>query len=79
MEFHRQILQIQHSMNIRFWFQYVEKALSAFLVALMYFFAIFLPKITHLLVDEFQDICDDECSFVLYALEAENIFLVGDT
>jgi len=37
-----------------------------------------IPKITHLLVDEFQDICDNEYEFMIETLEPKAYFLVGD-
>ena len=38
-----------------------------------------IPYIKHLLVDEFQDICQDEYEFIMYILKAENIFICGDS
>jgi DNA helicase-2/ATP-dependent DNA helicase PcrA len=44
-----------------------------------YYNEIELPEIEHLLVDEFQDVCDDEANFILYSLKANHIFVVGDS
>lgn len=38
-----------------------------------------LPKIEHLLVDEFQDICENEYKFMFNILKCDNFFIVGDT
>ena len=40
---------------------------------------IILPEIEHLLIDEFQDICDNEYEFIVQTLKYENIFFVGDS
>ena len=39
---------------------------------------LFIPPIEHLLVDEFQDICPNEYSFIKTVLHPENIYVVGD-
>lgn len=39
---------------------------------------LFIPSIEHLLVDEFQDICPNEYSFIKTVLHPENIYVVGD-
>ena len=44
-----------------------------------YYNEIELPEIEHLLVDEFQDVCDDEANFIQYSLRAKHIFVVGDS
>ena len=38
-----------------------------------------MPKITHLLVDELQDIADVEFDFIVNTLRAQNLYLVGDS
>ncbi len=41
--------------------------------------SIIMPEVSHLLVDEFQDICDDEYIFIRYATQAKNLFICGDS
>lgn len=38
-----------------------------------------LPEVEHLLIDEFQDICDNEYEFTLETLKPKNYFVVGDS
>lgn len=38
-----------------------------------------IPKIKHLLVDEFQDICENEYEFISNILKPENFFYCGDS
>ena len=38
-----------------------------------------MPKITHLLVDELQDISDVEFDFIVNTLKADNLYFVGDS
>ena len=38
-----------------------------------------MPKITHLLVDELQDIADVEFDFIINTLHAQNLYFVGDS
>ena len=38
-----------------------------------------MPKITHLLVDELQDIADVEFDFIINTLRAQNLYFVGDS
>ena len=38
-----------------------------------------MPKITHLLVDELQDIADVEFDFIVNTLRAQNLYFVGDS
>ena len=40
---------------------------------------LYLPEIDHLLVDEFQDICENEYNFMLNDLKPKNFFAVGDS
>ena len=37
-----------------------------------------LPKIDYLLIDEFQDICDNEYEFIFHTLQPSEFFAVGD-
>lgn len=37
-----------------------------------------IPKVSHLLVDEFQDICQNEYNFITDILKPENFFYIGD-
>jgi superfamily I DNA/RNA helicase len=38
-----------------------------------------LPEVEHLLIDEFQDICEEEYDFTLKTLNPKNFFVVGDS
>lgn len=39
---------------------------------------LYIPHIQHLLVDEFQDICPNEYSFIKEVLHPDNLYVVGD-
>lgn len=38
-----------------------------------------LPEVEHLLIDEFQDICENEYEFTMETLKPRNFFVVGDS
>ena len=38
-----------------------------------------LPEVEHLLIDEFQDICENEYEFTMETLNPKNFFVVGDS
>lgn len=38
-----------------------------------------LPEVDHLLIDEFQDICENEYEFTMETLKPKNFFVVGDS
>lgn len=38
-----------------------------------------LPEVEHLLIDEFQDICENEYEFTMEVLNPKNFFVVGDS
>ena len=38
-----------------------------------------LPDVEHLLIDEFQDICENEYEFTMETLKPRNFFIVGDS
>lgn len=38
-----------------------------------------LPQVDHLLIDEFQDICDNEYEFTMNILKPKNFFVCGDS
>lgn len=38
-----------------------------------------LPEVDHLLIDEFQDICENEYEFTMETLTPKNFFVVGDS
>lgn len=40
---------------------------------------IILPEVEHLLIDEFQDLCDDEFEFTFETLNPKNFFVIGDS
>jgi len=40
---------------------------------------LFMPEVEHLLVDEFQDICENEYNFMIKDLQPKNFYAVGDS
>ena len=40
---------------------------------------LYIPKVTHLLIDEFQDISENEYYFIMDDLKPENFYAVGDS
>ena len=40
---------------------------------------LYIPEVKHLLVDEFQDICDNEYDFMIKDLKPENFYFCGDS